>query len=101
MRIPRFKEEVKMRRLWLGIAAAAVMLVATAPASAQFYVGADPGGAGVQVGPLGIGVGPDYWGYHRRYWRDYAYVAPYCHLVRTRIVTPRGEVFWRTRRVCE
>ena len=90
-----------MRKLWLGVAAATVMLFAAAPASAQVFLGADPGGVGVQVGPLGVGVGPDYWGYHHRYWRDYAYAEPYCHLVRTRIATPRGNVIWRTRRVCE
>ncbi len=89
-----------MRKLWLGVAAASAMLFAAAPASAEVYLGADPGGVGVQVGPLGVGVGPDYWNYHHRYWRDYAY-EPYCHLVRTRIVTPRGEVIWRTRRVCD
>jgi len=93
-----------MRKLWLGGAAAAVMLFAAAPASAQVYLGADPGGVGVQVGPLGVGVGPDYWGYHHTYWRDDAddaYAGPYCHAVRTRIVTPRGDVIWRTRRECE
>ena len=89
-----------MRKLWLGIAAATAMLFAAAPANAQVYLGANPGGVGLQVGPLGVGVGPDYWGYHHRYWRDYAY-EPYCHIVRTRIVTPRGHVIWRTRRVCE
>ena len=62
-----------MRKLWLGVAAATAMLFAAAPASAQVYLGADPGGVGIQVGPLGIGVGPDYWDYHHRYWRDYAY----------------------------
>lgn len=89
-----------MRKLWIGLAAATAMLFATAPASSQVYLGADPGGVGVQVGPLGVGVGPDYWDYHHRYWRDYAY-EPYCHLVRTRIVTPRGHVIWRTHRVCD
>ena len=89
-----------MRKLWLGVAAATVMLFAAAPASAQVYLGADPRGVGVQVGPLGVGVGPDYWGYHHRYWRDYAYAEP-CHAVRTRIVTPRGHIIWRTHRVCE
>jgi hypothetical protein len=64
-------------------------------------VGADPGGVGVQVGPFGVGVGPDYWGHRHGYWRDYAYAGPYCHSVRTRIVTPSGNIIWRTRRVCE
>ena len=41
-----------MRKL-LFAAAAAAALVAAVPASAQVYLGADPGGAGVQVGPFG------------------------------------------------
>ena len=37
---------------------AAVTLFAAVPASAQVYFGADPGGAGVQVGPFGFWGGP-------------------------------------------
>ena len=48
-----------MRKLLMA-AAAAGTLVATVPASAQIYLGADPDGAGVQVGPFGFGVGPRY-----------------------------------------
>jgi hypothetical protein len=48
-----------MRNLLMA-AATAALLVAAAPASAQVYMGADPGGAGVQVGPFGFGVGPRY-----------------------------------------
>jgi hypothetical protein len=84
-----------MRRiLFTTLAAAAVF--AAAPASAQVYFGADPGGAGVQVGPFGFGVGPRYYGY-RDYDYDYAYGCP---LVRERVVTPRGNVIYRTRRAC-
>ena len=54
-----------MRNLLLAVATGA-LLVAAVPASAQVYMGADPGGAGVQVGPFGFGVGPRY-GYDR--WR--------------------------------
>lgn len=75
---------------------AAVALCAAVPASAQVYFGADPGGAGVQVGPFGFGVGPRYDRVYRDY--DYAYGCP---LVRERIVTPRGEVIYRTRRSCD
>jgi hypothetical protein len=90
-----------MKKLIFGVAAAALFgAVALTPASAQVYVGADPGGVGVQVGPFGVGVGPDYWGWHHRYWRDYAY-APECREVRERIVTPHHHVIWRTRRVCD
>jgi hypothetical protein len=84
-----------MRRiLFTTLAAAAVF--AAVPASAQVYFGADPGGAGVQVGPFGFGVGPRYYGY-RDYDYDYAYGCP---LVRERVVTPRGNVIYRTRRAC-
>ena len=75
---------------------AAVTLFAAAQASAQVYFGADPGGAGVQVGPFGFGVGPRYYGY-----RDYDYDYGYrCPLVRERVVTPRGNVIYRMHRSC-
>lgn len=88
-----------MKRILFAAAAVAMLGAATVPASAQVWLGADPGGVGVQVGPIGAGVGPDYWGYHHRYWRDYAY-SP-CHAVRERIVTRRGHVIYRTQRVCD
>jgi hypothetical protein len=78
-----------MRKLLMA-AAAAGTLVATVPASAQVYLGADPGGAGVQVGPFGFGVGPRYG------WRGdeyYAYGAE-------RVVTSDGRVIYRTQRAC-
>ncbi len=82
----------------LFAAATAALLVAAVPASAQLYFGADPGGVGVQVGPFGAGVGPRYG------WSDdgngYAY-GPDCPLVRERIVTPSGQVIFRTHRVCD
>jgi hypothetical protein len=90
-----------MRRILLATLAAATVLAAM-PASAQVFVGADRGGAGVQVGPFGFGVGPRF-GYDRGYDRsyydrdDYAYGCP---LVRERIVTPRGHVIYRTHRSC-
>ena len=46
-----------MNKLVFGLVASAVLLVA-APASAQVFIGADSGGAGVQIGPVGAGVGP-------------------------------------------
>ena len=89
-----------MRNLLLAVATGA-LLVAAVPASAQVYMGADPGGAGVQVGPFGFGAGPRY-GYDR--WRGgdeyYAYGAADCPLVRERIVTPSGRVIIRTHRSC-
>src|SRR2546430_16801912 len=90
-----------MRNLLMA-AATGALLVAAVPASAQVYMGADPGGAGVQVGPFGFGVGPRY-GYDR--WRGdeyrgdayYAYGAE-CPLVKERIVTADGRnVFWADR----
>ena len=92
-----------MKRLLIGIATA-VLFAALTPANAQVYMGTDPGGVGVQVGPLGVGVGPDYWGdpyWRHRHWREsYAY-APECRIVRQRIVTRHDHVIWRTRRVCD
>jgi hypothetical protein len=84
-----------MRKILLASLAAAAVLAA-APASAQVYFGADPGGAGVQVGPFGFGVGPRYWD---RGYRDYDY-AYGCPVVRERVVTPRGNVVIRTHREC-
>jgi len=92
------EKEEAMRNLLLAVATGA-LLVAAVPASAQVYMGADPGGAGVQVGPFGFGVGPRY-GYDR--WRGdeyYAYGAD-CPLVRERIVTADGRVIIRTHRSC-
>jgi len=77
-----------MRKLLFAAAAVAPLIVAV-PASAQVYFGADPGGAGVQVGPFGFGVGPRY---------DYGYD---CRVVRERIMTPSGQVIFRTHRVCD
>jgi hypothetical protein len=84
-----------MRKVILAALAAGAVFAAV-PASAQFYLGGGPGGAGVQVGPFGFGVGPRY-GY-RNYDEDYAYGG--CQLIRERFVTPRGRVVYRTRRDC-
>ncbi|MGH6725914.1 MAG: hypothetical protein ACREB8_05135 [Pseudolabrys sp.] len=92
-----------MKKLLFGTVAAAALFAFT-PANAQVFIGADPGGVGVQVGPVGVGVGPDYWGdyrwHHPRDWNDYAYATPYCHFVRQRIETRHGD-YWRTRRICD
>ena len=91
-----------MKALVLAAATAAALVTAV-PASAQVYFGADPGGAGVEVGPFGFGVGPrygarDHW--RDREWRDdYAY-AP-CRVVRERVRTPSGRVVIRTHRDCD
>jgi hypothetical protein len=84
-------------------AATAAALATAAPASAQVYLGAGPGGAGVEVGPFAAGVGPRYgWRDHYRGdrgWRgDYAY-AP-CRVVRERVRTPSGRLIIRTHRDC-
>ena len=64
-------------RTLLFAAAATASLVAAAPASAQVYLGANEGGAGVQVGPFGFGVGPDY-GWRGAYGAyGYQYADPY------------------------
>ena len=89
-----------MKKLLFAAAATAALTVA-APASAQVYLGADPWGAGVRVGPFGFGVGPGY-GWNDPYWRDghYAYGAD-CRLIRQRIVTPSGRVIFRSQQVCD
>ncbi|HEY7663625.1 MAG TPA: hypothetical protein VH934_10930 [Xanthobacteraceae bacterium] len=88
-----------MRKL-LFAAAAAASLVAAVPASAQVYMGADPGGAGVQVGPFGFGVGPRYDYGYRGYGPDYYAYGAECRVSRERVVTPSGRVIYRTHRVC-
>ena len=92
-----------MKRLLFVVAAAATLGIA-APASAQVFLGADSGGVGVQLGPLGVGVGPRFSDdryYHRHdYYDANAYYGGDCRLVRSRYVTPRGRVVFRTRRVC-
>jgi hypothetical protein len=92
-----------MNKLVFGLVAAAALVVA-APASAQVFIGADSGGAGVQLGPVGVGVGPRFSddGYYRR--RGYnanAYYGGDCRLIRSRVVTPSGRVVVRTRRACD
>ena len=65
---------------------AAAALVVAAPASAQVFIGADSGGAGVQLGPVGVGVGPrfsDDGYYHRRGYDANAYYNGECRLVRS------------------
>ena len=90
-----------MKKLLIAAASAALLAAASVPASAQFYVGAEPGGVGVQVGPFGVGVGPRY-GWHDPYWRDgyYAYGYGDCRIVRERHVTPSGRVIIKRHRVC-
>ena len=78
-----------MKKLLIGTAAAAALMIA-APASAQVYFGADPGGVGVQVGPFGAGIGT-----------PYSYREPDCRIIRERTVTPNGRVIYRTHRVCD
>jgi hypothetical protein len=90
-------KEDDMRKLLLTAATGALLLAAV-PASAQVYLGADPYGAGVQVGPFGFGVGPRY-DYGWRGNEYYAYGAD-CPLVRERVHTPDGRVIVRTHRSC-
>lgn len=84
-----------MKKL-LFAAATTVAVLAASQASAQVYLGADPGGVGVQVGPVGVAVGD--WRY-RNGWRDTYYRD--CHMVRERIVTPSGNIVYQSRRICD
>jgi len=98
-----------MRKFLVAAAATVALGVAAAtPASGQAYFDVDPGGVGVQVGPLGFGVGPRYDGWDERswrgrgYWRDrdaFAYRRG-CPVVRERVETPSGRVVIRTHREC-
>lgn len=90
-----------MRKLPFVLAATALLALAI-PASAQVYLGADPGGVGVQVGPLGADVGLGYRGYrHHKYGPGvYAYDDD-CRVIRERIVTPSGRIVFRTRQICD
>ena len=88
-----------MRNLLVSAIAAGALAAAAVPASAQFYAGAGPYGAGVQIGPFVAGVGPAYgWGpdYSSG---PYAYAGD-CRVIRERTVTPTGEVVFTTRRAC-
>jgi hypothetical protein len=90
-----------MKKFLIAVSAAAIVMV-TVPASAQFYLGADPGGVGVQVGPFEAGVGPRYMGRDRYYTDGYAaYGRGDCRVIRERIETPSGRVIFRTRRICD
>jgi hypothetical protein len=85
-----------IRKLLVSAVAAGALAATAVPASAQLYVGADPYGAGVQIGPFAAGVGPRY----DPYWGGpYAYAGD-CRVIRERTVTPTGEVIFTTRRAC-
>jgi hypothetical protein len=90
-----------MKKLLIAASTAGILAVASLPAAAQFYIGADRGGVGVEVGPFGAGVGPRY-GWRDRYWRDgyYSYGAANCRIYRKRVVTPSGRVIVQRQRVC-
>jgi len=93
-----------MKKLLIGAVAATTLVIASMPASAQFYAGADPGGVGVQLGPFGAGVSPRY-----DHWRNDHYAYGYgdrygygdCRILRQRTVTPSGRVIVERRRVCD
>jgi hypothetical protein len=86
-----------IRKLLVSAVAVGALAATAVPASAQFYVGADPYGAGVQIGPFAAGVGPRYDPYYRG--GPYAYEGG-CRVIRERTVTPSGEVIFTTHRAC-
>ena len=98
---PEAEKEIPMKKLLIA-ASAVAMIAAAAPASAEIWAGADPGGVGVQVGPFGVGVGPRF-GWRDRHYTDgyYAYGSGDCRVVRERVVTPSGRVIFRTHRICD
>jgi hypothetical protein len=82
-----------MKRILVAVSALAI-------AGAAALTSANAQGVGVQVGPFGVGVGPYWDGYHHRYWHDYAYAGE-CRVIRERMITPSGNVIFRSRRVCD
>jgi hypothetical protein len=92
----------KVMRKFIAVLAAAAALGVAAPASAQVYFGAGPGGVelGVGDGYRGYrGYGHRHWGDGPR-WRGGAYAWGRCRVIRERIVRPNGRVVVRTREVC-
>jgi len=82
-----------MKKLLIAAVAVTTLAIASVPASAEIWAGADEGGVGVRVGPLGVGVGPDY-AYRDRYYGD-------CRAVRERTITPSGRVIMTRHRICD
>ena len=82
-----------MKKLLIGAVTVTALAIASVPASAEFWAGADEGGVGVRVGPLGVGVGPDY-AYRSGYYGD-------CRVVRERTVTPSGRMIVTSHRICD
>jgi hypothetical protein len=89
-----------MKKLLITAVAATALALVAAPASAQFFAGADGSGVGVQVGPVGVGVGPRFGWHDRHHWRDHYAYAPGCRVIRERQVTPSGRVIIKRTRVC-
>ncbi|MBI2714966.1 MAG: hypothetical protein HYX37_11020 [Rhizobiales bacterium] len=89
---------MKQFRLWMSLTGAALLtLVVSAPASAQVYFGAGPGG-------VGVGIGDPYyndygWRHRHHYWGG-AYASD-CRVIRERIITPSGRVVFRSRQICD
>ncbi len=92
------EQEETMRKLLVGALAAGAIAIAAVPASAEIWAGADEGGVGVRVGPLGVGVGPDY-AWRDSYYRDGYYGG--CRMVRERTITPGGRVIVERHRICD
>lgn len=95
-----------MKKILFIVAAVAALGIA-APAGAQVFIGADAGGAGVQLGPVGVGIGPRF--SNDSYYRHSGYEANayydgnarrHCRMVRSRVRTHSGHAVFRTRRIC-
>ena len=82
-----------MKKLLIGAVTVTALAIASVPASAEIWAGADEGGVGVRVGPLGVGVGPDY-AYRNGYYGD-------CRVVREQTITPSGRMIVTRHRICD
>jgi hypothetical protein len=76
----------------LIVAAAAALLGASVPASAQVVVGAGEHGVRVRVGDS------HHHGWRHRHRDAYGYA--HCRTVRSKTVTGHGRVIYKTRRIC-
>jgi hypothetical protein len=87
-----------MKKLLLIAAAFIAVSVAAPAANAQVNIRAGESGIGVRVGPSHDRGVHRHRGAHRSDWRRSQ--ARSCRVVKTRTVTPRGNVVVNTRRVC-
>lgn len=83
-----------MRAFHFIIGATLLTLVVSSPASAQVYLDVGPHGIDVGVGTPDYGWRDRHYGYRDDYASD-------CRVIRERIVTPFGQVIYRSHQICD